>query len=319
MNQSVGKLTKCNKGVLNGVVPNEFNARITTMSDAYEYHFVKTNGITLHVVMAGPEDGPPVMLLHGFPEFWYGWHNQIPFLAERGYRVIVPDQRGYNLSDKPRSISAYHLDHLAEDIVGLMDALGYKSVFLAGHDWGAAVSWWMAAKYPQHLRKMVIMNVPYPTIMKRAFKGWNREQMRKSRYILAFQLPWLPERAFKKMNEGDGRNILLRTSKKDTFTAEDLAIYKDSWNKPGAVTGMINWYRAGVRSLIFAATPEEGVLQVPTLMLWGEKDKAMGKELAPPSIALCADGELIFFPNATHWLQHDEADVVNQHLFNFFR
>ena len=96
------------------------------MRDAYEHHFVKTNGITLHVVMAGPTDGPPVFLLHGFPEFWYGWHNQISFLAAQGYRVIVPDQRGYNLSDKPKGISAYHIDHLAEDIVGLIDALGYE-------------------------------------------------------------------------------------------------------------------------------------------------------------------------------------------------
>ena len=289
------------------------------MNDIYEHHFIKTNGITLHVVMAGPEDGPPIFLLHGFPEFWYGWHNQILFLAEQGYRVIVPDQRGYNLSDKPKGISAYHLDYLVGDIVGLMNVLGYETVFLAGHDWGAAVAWWLAVKYPERLRKMVIMNVPYPTMMVQAVRDRNWQQMRKSWYIYTFQLPWLAERGFRKMNEGNGRNILLRISKKETFSEQDLALYKEAWRKPGAVTGMINWYRAGLRAFFSIETPAEGTIQVPTRMLWGEKDKALGKELALPSIALCANGELITFPNATHWLQHDEADAVNQHLVDFFQ
>ncbi len=319
MNQSALKLMKCNKGVVNRVVTILFNVKITDMSDVYEHQFVKTNGITLHVVMAGPKDGSPIILLHGFPEFWFGWRNQIPFLAQQGFRVIVPDQRGYNLSDKPKGISAYHIDNLAGDIVGVMDALGYESVYLAGHDWGAAVAWWLAAYHPNRLRKLVIMNVPFPTILGDEFRRSNSEQLRKSWYIFSFQIPVLAERMFNKMNEGNGRNVLLASSKKGTFSPEDLAIYERAWARPGVVTGMLNWYRAAFRYLFFAKTPKPGSIQVPTLMLWGEKDKALGKEMAQPSIDLCADGELIFFPEATHWLQHDEAEAVNQQLARFFQ
>ena len=288
------------------------------MDEQFEHHFIQTNGITLHVVMAGPEDGPPLFLLHGFPEFWYGWHNQIPYLAEKGYRVIVPDQRGYNLSDKPKGVAAYHIDQLALDIVGLVDALDYESVFLAGHDWGAAVSWWLATKYPERLKKMAVLNVPYPTMLLKAFRERNWAQMRKSWYVLAFQIPWLAEYSFRKQNEGNGRNILLRISKEDTFSEDDLAIYEKSWEKVGAVTGMLNWYRSSGRVMHTISTPEKGSISVPTLMLWGEQDKALGTELIAPSIALCADGNVVTFPEATHWLQHDEADAINQHFVEFF-
>lgn len=285
----------------------------------YEHHFVKTNGITLHVVTAGPDDGEPVVLLHGFPEFWHGWQHQIPFLAERGYRVIVPDQRGYNLSDKPHGISAYHIDELAKDILGLIASFGYDRVYLAGHDWGAAVAWWLAAYHPERLRKLAILNVPFPTILGDEIRRGNKEQLRKSWYIYAFQIPVLAEQQFHKMNEGHGRNVLLASSKKDTFSAEDLAIYEQAWARPGVVTGMLNWYRAAVRHLAFAQTPEPGSIQVPTLMLWGEQDIALGIELVQPSLDLCANGRVIFFPNATHWLQHDEAEAVNKHLVEFFQ
>ena len=119
----------------------------------YDHHDVNTNGIRLHVVQAGPQNGPLVILLHGFPEFWYGWRHQISYLANAGYRVWVPDQRGYNLSDKPKGIAAYNLDHLANDIIGLIDAAGQQKVFLVGHDWGAAVTWWVANKYPERLER----------------------------------------------------------------------------------------------------------------------------------------------------------------------
>ena len=289
------------------------------MTELYEHRFIRTNGITLHVVLAGPEDGSPVILLHGFPEFWYGWRNQIGFLAAQGFRVIVPDQRGYNLSDKPRGIAAYHIDELCQDITGLMDALGYEDVFLAGHDWGAAVAWWLAAHHPERLRKLVILNVPYPTLLNDTIRQGNWAQLRKSWYIFTFQLPWLPERFFRKMNEGEGRNILLASSRKDTFSPEELALYERAWAKPGAITAMINWYRAAARTLFRQPTPAPGSITVPTLMLWGEQDVALGKELAPPSIALCAEGELVYFPEASHWLQHDEAEAVNRHLVATFR
>lgn len=288
-------------------------------ANGYEHCFIQTNHITLHTVLAGPADGPPVILLHGFPEFWFGWRKQIPYLAQQGFRVIVPDQRGYNLSDKPRPLAAYHLDELAKDVTGLMDALGYQDVFLAGHDWGGVVGWWLAVHQPQRLRKMAILNVPYPTVAVEAIRAGNKAQRRKNWYVLAFQLPWLAERGFRGQNKGEGRNILLRTSHKETFKPEELIVYEHAWHKPGVVTAMLNWYRANFRTFLMLPHPPPGSIQTPTLMLWGEQDRALGKELAPPTIELCADGRLLFFPDASHWLQHDEASAVNRHLVQFFQ
>lgn len=287
----------------------------------YEHQFIQTNNITLHVVSAGPSDGPPVVLLHGFPEFWFGWHKQIHVLAEQGYRVIVPDQRGYNLSDKPHPMSAYHIDELAKDIIGLMDALGYKTTYLAGHDWGGAVAWWLATHYPDRLRKLAILNIPYPTLLFQALRAGNWAQLRKSWYMFAFQLPWLAEWGFKQQTDANGRNPLVLSSKKGSFTSAELIVYEHAWRKPGAVTGMLNWYRENFRHInrLAQTLPQPGSISVPTLMLWGEQDVALGKELAEPSIALCANGRLRFFPEATHWLQHDEPDNVNQELIEFFR
>ncbi len=287
------------------------------MTEMYTHRYVKTNGITLHVVTAGPEDGKPVFLLHGFPEFWYGWHHQIDYLADKGFRVIVPDQRGYNISDKPRGRKAYHIDELTKDVLGLIDAFGYEKVYLAGHDWGAAVAWWVAAHHPERLHKLAILNVPFPTIMRRVAENRNWRQLGRSWYIYFFQLPFLPEFVLR-WSAKSSRNLLSASSRRNTFTEEDLAHYRQAWLVPGAARGMINWYRAALPAMLKTAVPEPGSIVVPTLMLWGERDVALGKELAQPSIELCADGQLIFFPKATHWVQHDEADAVNEALAAFF-
>ena len=135
-----------------------------------DYQYVETNGIRLHVAQAGPREGPLVILLHGFPEFSYAWKQQIPFLASAGYRVWAPDQRGYNLSEKPDGIAAYNLDELAADVIGLIDAAGQNKVVLVGHDWGAAVAWWAAVKYPDRLSKLVVMNAPHGAVMQKNFR-----------------------------------------------------------------------------------------------------------------------------------------------------
>lgn len=213
----------------------------------YAKHYIKTNGIVLHTVFAGPEDGPPVILLHGFPEYWRGWKHQIPYLAERGYRVIVPDQRGYNLSDKPKGVASYHVDTLARDITGLIDALGYKQVQLVGHDWGAIVAWWLAAYYPNRLKQLVILNVPYPTILSQSIFRGNLEQLRKSWYIFFFQIPKLPEFLVSRDDWGGMKKTMYGSSKKGTFSRDDIAHYQKAWSRPGAMTAMMNWYRAIMR------------------------------------------------------------------------
>jgi pimeloyl-ACP methyl ester carboxylesterase len=274
-----------------------------------------TNGVNLHVVMAGPQDGPLVILLHGFPEFWYGWRKQIPALAKAGYHVWAPDQRGYNRSDKPAGVDAYHIDTLARDIVGLIEASGREQVYLVGHDWGAAVAWWVAGNYPQHIKKLAILNVPHPAVMRRTVLE-DEEQRKKSWYIFFFQLPWLPERSLSANDYTNLVRALKGSSRRGTFNAEDIAAYKQAWSQPGAVTSMLNWYRAAVRHQ--GKAQELGRIRPPTLMIWGANDIALSRTMAQPSIDLCDEGRLVFLEEASHWVQHEEPEMVNRLLLEFF-
>lgn len=277
---------------------------------------VATNGIHLHVVTAGPRKGKPVLLLHGFPEFWYGWRAQIPALVKAGRRVIVPDQRGYNLSDKPRGMRAYRLETLVGDVLGLADVFGYEQFDLVGHDWGAAVAWAAAIWHPGRVRRLGVLNVPHPSVMSR-FLRRDPEQMRRSRYIFFFQLPWLPELFLRRDDWRNAARALRGSGKVHTFTKEDVAKYKDAWSQPGAMRAMLNWYRALVR--YGPRLPRGARVQVPTLMLWGMRDKALSHRMARPSLDYCADGKLVFFEDASHWVQHDEAELVNRYLLEFLK
>ncbi|MEN8173237.1 MAG: alpha/beta hydrolase [Chloroflexota bacterium] len=281
-----------------------------------EKKYIETNGIRLHVVQDGPDDGTLVILLHGFPEFSHGWKAQIPHLAEAGFRVWAPDQRGYNLSDKPEGIAAYNLDQLAADVIGLIDAAGVEDAYLVGHDWGAAVAWWVASKYPDRLAKLVILNVPHGEVMEKNLRG-SFAQMRKSWYMFFFQLPWLPEKLARGRNWKMAVESLTQSSRPGTFDEDDLAQYREAWAQPNAYRSMLNWYRAMMqkppKSL---ANPR---IKVPTLMIWGTKDKFLGREMAQPSIDLCDDGRLIFIEEATHWVQHEEAGRVNVLIEGFLR
>lgn len=276
---------------------------------------VAANGIRLHVVTAGPETGPLVLLLHGFPEFWYGWRRQIPALAAAGYHVWAPDQRGYNRSDKPRGIAAYGIETLAADVVALIEASGHERVYLVGHDWGAAVAWWVAGTHPERLHKLAILNVPHPAVMQRTV--WrNPRQLRKSWYIFFFQLPWLPEWSLRRREFGNLIRALKGSSRPGTFGPTELAVYRQAWAQPGALTAMLNWYRAAARQQ--GRMKRLGRIQVPTLMIWGVRDMALDRSLAEPSIALCDEGRLVFWEEATHWVQHEEPETVNRFLLDFF-
>jgi epoxide hydrolase 4 len=278
-----------------------------------EHDRLKTNGIHLHVVQAGPKSGIPVLLLHGFPEFWYGWRKQIPALAGAGFRVIVPDQRGYNLSDKPKGIKSYLVDELVKDIIGLIDSLAYEKVNLVGHDWGAMVAWNFAYQHPDRLQRLGILNVPHPLVFSRFIRR-DLEQMRRSWYAFLFQLPWLPETGMRADDWRGAVRALRGSGKIHTFTNEDILKYKEAWSQTGAMTAMLNWYRA-VRYQ--TKLPQEMQIKVPTLMMWGVKDVALTYRMARPSIDHCEDGKLIFIPDATHWVQHDAAEEVNHYLVDF--
>lgn len=279
-----------------------------------EHSTIETNGIRLHVVQTGPKSGVPVVLLHGFPEFWYGWRKQIPALVEAGCRVIVPDQRGYNLSDKPEGVKAYSVYTLVDDIIGLIDALGYEKVNLVGHDWGAGVAWTLAILHPERLQRLSIMNVPHPAVMRR-FLMRDFEQMRRSWYVFLFQLPWLPEAGMKRDNWRGAERSLRGSSKLNSFTDEDIMKYKEAWSQPGAMTSMLNWYRAMIRHT--PRPPADLRIKVPTLMMWGMQDFALSHRMARPSMDYVDDGNLILFPEASHWVHLDAAEEVNHYLIDF--
>ncbi len=277
--------------------------------------FFQNANVRLHATAAGPKEGPVVVLLHGFREFWYGWRRQIEPLADAGLRVIVPDQRGYNLSSKPSGVAAYALTELVSDVIAIADQLGQEKIFLAGHDWGAAVAWSTALLYPQRIAKLVALNVPHPSVMRR-FMMKHMLQMLRSWYIFFFQLPYLPEAFFSAFHFLVGARSLLRSSRPGTFSAEDLNQYRTAWSQPGALTAMINWYRALFR--IRAKFPDKTV-RIPTRILWGERDAFLLAEMAHESLRYCKDAELFTFANATHWLQHEEPARVSELLIDFFR
>ena len=275
----------------------------------------QNGAVSLHAVAAGPKDGPAVFLLHGFPEFWYSWHKQIDPLAAEGCRVIVPDQRGYNLSSKPSGVKSYALAELVSDVIAIADQLGQERIFLAGHDWGAAVAWSVALLHPNRVAKLAILNVPHPSVMRR-FLIKNRRQLRKSWYMFFFQLPFLPEAFFRRHSFRNGFASLVGSSRPGTFSPDDLAQYRAAWSQPGALTAMINWYRAAFRH----RTPfPDRTVRVPTRILWGVRDAFLMAEMAQESLKYCTQAELITFPDATHWLQHEEPARVSQLLSNFFR
>lgn len=280
-----------------------------SIKDRVKDFYFRNGSVRLHAVEAGPEDGPVVCLLHGFPEFWFGWRHQIGALADAGFRVIAPDGRGYNLSDKPASIGAYTIPNLVSDVFTLCDYLGQESVYLAGHDWGAVVAWAFAAAHPDRVKRLAILNVPHPAVMPR-FLPSHPTQWLRSWYIAFFQIPRLPELLF------PGTLALKATSRPGTFSGHELAEYRKAWAHPGALTGMINWYRALLRH---PSTMRIGVIDPPVLIQWGMRDAFLHPELADRSLVYCSRAHLIRLQNATHWLQHEEPARINDNLIAFFR
>jgi len=279
-----------------------------------QHRTVETNGVSLHTLVAGPESGPPVLLLHGFPEFWYGWRSQIPALVDAGYRVIVPDQRGYNRSDKPDGVAAYTVDTLSADVAGLLDALGYDRVRLVGHDWGGAVTWRTLFTRPDRIERAAVLNCPHPAAFA-AYLPWNPRQLRMSWYVFLFQLPVVPEVTWRAADWRVLRWFIDTSNRPNAFTEADLARYRDAWARPGAFTGMLNWYRAQLQCDVPA--PPTRTVYPPTMLVWGTQDPYLHPGMAELSIDQCADGRLERIADATHWLHHEVSDRVNDRLLEF--
>jgi len=270
-------------------------------------------GVRLHYVEAG--SGPLVLLLHGFPEFWYSWRHQIEPLAAAGFRVVAPDMRGYNTSSRPRPWRQYELELLAADIAGLVGALGEQQCFLAGHDWGAAVAYGVAMYQPQVVRRLAILNVPHPVRMLEGFR--TLRQLRKSWYMFFFQIPRLPEFLIGRDDFSFAKRSLRADSKK-AFTDEDLERYVEAWSQPGALTGMINYYRAALRRSPRSAESRLRPIECETLVIWGMRDRHLGSELAEPPRKWVPHVRVERIEDATHWVQHDAPERVNELLIGHF-
>jgi epoxide hydrolase 4 len=284
---------------------------MTGVRDSY----ADLNNTRLHYVESG--EGPLVVLLHGFPEFWFSWRFQVPALAAAGFRVVAPDMRGYNLSSRPRGVPAYDIDCLAGDIHDLIRERGAESAFLAGHDWGAAVAWATAMNHPEVVGRLAILNVPHP---RRLLHGLRRpRQLVKSWYMFLFQLPWLPERLARARRWWFFRYGFEHDARPGAFTPTDIDRYVEAWSQPGAATATINYYRAVFRQSPRRAEARIRPVDAPTLVIWGERDRYLGAELAEPDPADVPNVErVVRLPNASHWVQHDEPERVNQLLAEFF-
>jgi epoxide hydrolase 4 len=287
---------------------------LNTLELALRHEFRTINGVRLHCVVAG--SGPLIILLHGFPEFWYSWRHQIPVLAEH-FTVVAPDMRGYNDSAKPPHVAHYDLALLVEDVAQLIRSFGAERAIVAGHDWGAAVAWATALRRPELVEKLIILNVPHPRIFIQHLLTNPRQRWR-SWYTGFFQLPILPEAVIRAADyrfiEQVFRGMAVH---KQRFTDEDIAQYKAAIARPGAATAAINYYRAAARGALRRLVIEDPVVNMPTLVIWGEQDFALGKELNNGLARYVPNLTLHVIPDASHWVQQDRPDVVNRYMLDF--
>ena len=298
------------------------------------------NGVRLHYVTAGPTDGDLVLCLHGFPEFWYSWRHQLPALAEAGYRVLAPDMRGYNRSEKPHGVSAYRIEELIGDVEGLISSTGRDAAHVVGHDWGGLVAWSTAIEAPEVVETLTILNAPHPI---KYVRDLSFEQLRRSWYVFYFQVPWLPERLFAARDFALLED-LFRTAPcdPDAFSDEDVERYKTALARPGAVSSAISYYRAMARGAVtgrewdgaeppslrrhsLANVPVVGdrlagsvsTIEVPTLVVWGERDIALVLDQTRGLERYVEDVKVRRVPDAGHWVQLERPETVTEELRAF--
>jgi pimeloyl-ACP methyl ester carboxylesterase len=293
-------------------IPDAFASLVPKQQELRE-GYAEVGDVRLHYVEAGT--GPLIVLLHGFPEFWFGWRLQIAPLAAAGFRVVAPDLRGYNLSSRPADVAAYAADKGADDIRGLIRELGYESAMVVGHDWGGTVAWTTAMKYPDVVDRLVILDAAHPrTLQKALFKP---RQLLRSWYFFFFAPPWLPERIVSALRFRFFRRFL--RDARPPHTAEEMDRYVEAWSQPGATTAMLNYYRFSVRQPPKQAKAAIRPISAPTLVIWGQRDRYLGPTLAEPDrtdVPNLVGVERI--ADASHWVHHDAAERVNQLLVDFY-
>ena len=288
----------------------------------WKHQYAVMNGVRLHYVTEGK--GPLIIFLHGFPEFWYEWKDQ---LAEFGkdHRAVAPDMRGYNLSEKPPSVDAYQMKNLIEDVRALAEHLGYKKLILVGHDWGGGVAWSFAIAHPEYLSKLVIVNCPHPAILARELAD-NLAQQKASQYMLLFRSAQAEQLLSANNYAGLVEGVLGDGVKTGAFTETDKQAYIEAWSQPGALTGGLNYYRAANLGppaadapALPAADPDSMVVKVPTLVIWGEKDTALLTGNLEGMDKFVPDLTVKRIPDGSHWVIHEKPALVNEYIREFIR
>jgi pimeloyl-ACP methyl ester carboxylesterase len=287
-----------------------------------KHEYAQANGVRLHYVSAGK--GPLIIFLHGFPEFWYEWKDQLPEFG-RDHRAVAPDMRGYNLSEKPAGVDHYQMKDLVEDVRALTEHLGYKKFILAGHDWGGGVAWAFAIAHPEYLEKLVIVNCPHPAILAREL-AQNPAQQKASQYMLMFRSAQAEQMLSANNYAGLVDGVLGEGLKTGVFTEADKQAYITAWSQPGALTGGLNYYRAanlGPPTPDSPATPAADVsglvVKVPTLVIWGEKDTALLTGNLDGMDKFVPDLTIKRIPDGSHWVIHEKPALVNEYIREFIR
>jgi len=292
-------------------------------------HYVQVNGVKLHVVTAGK--GPLILFLHGFPEFWYEWKDQLSEFG-KDHLAVAPDMRGYNLSDKPEALDQYKINILVEDVRALADHYSHQKKFvLVAHDWGGAVAWAFAIQHPEMLDKLVIVNAPHPGVFGRLL-ATDPAQQKASQYMLMFRSPQAEQTLTADNYSFLVNGVLGVGVRNGVFTEEDKQAYIKAWSQPGALTGGLNYYRANAVGPPVpgqpAASPRDAsaapnldalLVKVPTLVIWGEKDTALltqnldGLDKFVPQLTVKR------VPDGSHWVIHEKRDEVNAAIRDFIK
>jgi pimeloyl-ACP methyl ester carboxylesterase len=272
----------------------------------------RANGIRLHYLSEGA--GDLVILLHGFPQTHHAWHKQIGALGQR-FRVVAPDMRGYGESEKPPGVGSYGAETLADDVAGLVHTFGATRAHIVGHDWGGAVAWYTALLRPEVVDRLVVLNSPHPAIMAKALRS-NWRQLRRSWYILGFQIPWLPEQLLLRNGARAIADVMRQAARSpETFAPDDLDLYRRAFRRPGAATATINYYRAAIRGGRPAWWRRQ--ITAPTMLIWGQDDFALGNELTLGTDGLVRDLRIENIPGAGHFVMEERPDLVNRLLLEF--
>jgi pimeloyl-ACP methyl ester carboxylesterase len=280
--------------------------------DRWSHRFADLNGVRLHFVEAGA--GPLVVLLHGFPEFWYAWRRQILQLAAAGFRVFAPDLRGYNLSAKPRGVAAYGMRAVVADVHALIQHAGVARASVVGHDIGAGVAWALAMRHPAAVERLVIVNGPHPERMLRGML--NPRQLIRSWYIFFLQLPWLPEFVASRRHHALLLQPFDRIPEASRWSAEEYDAYRSAFDQPGALHAMINYYRAMLRPTALTRLQR---IAAPVLVLWGDRDPYLGRSLAQPSRRWVPRARVEYLTGVGHFVQHEQPETLNQRVVAFLK